>query len=115
MQVCVDVKICGHVVHTKCLKDFLVSDPTQRSLQIRNRLFTILLQAVKSRSVSLTPEELSLNRPMREFYCPQCRQLSNILVPLIPIEQFCLATPQGIIPLASQCSVPLVLLIMNFS
>jgi len=113
MQVCVDVKICGHVVHTKCLKDFLVSDPTQRSLQIRNRLFTILLQAVKSRSVSLTPEELSLNRPMREFYCPQCRQLSNILVPLIPIEQFCLATPQGMLLLRAS-SAPLVLLMMSF-
>jgi hypothetical protein len=58
----VHLQSCGHVVHFDCLEGYL-----------------------SSRSNS-NPEDKMMDLKSKEFWCPVCRRLSNVLIPLISLH-----------------------------
>lgn len=60
----VSLQSCGHLCHVSCMKTYLKA---------------------KSTTVSVfSPDEIILNPTFDEFRCPQCRRLSNVLIPCVP-------------------------------
>lgn len=64
-QTSVLMQSCGHTIHFDCWKGYLEARATSR----RNYG---------------SHEDMLLSEIFQEFWCPQCRRLSNVLIPLVP-------------------------------
>eukprot|EP01102_Stenamoeba_stenopodia_P012203 TRINITY_DN3822_c0_g1_i4.p1 TRINITY_DN3822_c0_g1~~TRINITY_DN3822_c0_g1_i4.p1 ORF type:complete len:800 (+),score=155.22 TRINITY_DN3822_c0_g1_i4:126-2525(+) len=66
-NICVNINTCGHYIHFECLNQFLQS------------------RATSAQQMRPTSDEALLNKTEKDwFWCPICRALSNILIPVVP-------------------------------
>lgn len=70
----VHVSLCGHAVHIECFEGF----------------FNSLLRSKDNQMVFAGSEVVDLNK--REFFCPGCRRLSNLILPTVDHVRFNLET-----------------------
>jgi len=66
-QTSVLVQSCGHAIHFDCWKGYLETRASLRRSTFSN-----------------SNEDMLLSESFQEFWCPQCRKLSNVLIPIVP-------------------------------
>jgi len=69
-NICVNINTCGHYIHFECLHQFLQA------------------RATSAQQLRPTSDEALLNKTEKDwFWCPICRSLSNILIPVVPTNE----------------------------